>query len=152
MTDNTKIKSELNKICLYNGLIYSKYTLLIILAILYFPMHTTAYIFISAIAVPAIFSLMIGQSETNNNNTKDFILAPTAEKYHFTYLRYRSEKFSSVCLLVLMIAWQISANISFAMPLQLAPTITIIIYILTRLLSSLFFRFKIDHDFMHLNI
>ena len=152
MTDNTKIKSELNKICLYNGLICSKYTLLVLLAILYFPMHTTAYIFISAIVVPALFSLMVGQSASNNDNIEEFILAPTAKKYHFTYLRYRSEKFSSVCLLMLMLAWQVSANVNFVMPWQIIPTVTIIIYILTRFFSSLFFRFKINHDFMHLNI
>ena len=50
MTDIKKLNYELSSISRYAGLLYSKYTLLILLAIIYYQMLITpAYIFIEAI-------------------------------------------------------------------------------------------------------
>ena len=59
MPDSKKLNKEISLISRYTGLKYSKYTLIVILALIYFPMGTTpVYILLAVAAVPPFLGLV----------------------------------------------------------------------------------------------
>lgn len=155
MSKSKKINNELSAISRYIGLKYAKYTLLVLLALVYYPMRVMpGYIFIVTFLVPILFSMLTTVSSNGEIAADNLTMSYTAEKYHFTKLRYSSEKFGSVFTLLLLFLWQINIYRydTYQMPFQIVPTFLIFVYILTRIITCIYFKYKIKHNLAHLNI
>lgn len=155
MTDIKKLNYELSSISRYAGLLYSKYTLLILLAIIYYPMRITpAYIFIAAILTPVVPRIVSASQPQAKDKTDNFTLAYTAGRYHFTTENYKYEKLGSSFTLILLLLWHIKVyyHSTYSLPFKLAPSLIIIVYILVRIITGIIIKYKIKYNFMHLNI
>lgn len=155
MTDIKKLNYELSSISRYAGLLYSKYTLLILLAIIYYPMRITpAYIFIAAILTPVVPRIVSASQQPAKDQKDNFTLAYTAGRYHFTTENYKYEKFGSSFTLILLLLWRIKVyyHSTYSLPFRLAPSLIIIVYILVRIITGIIIKYKIKYNFMHLNI
>lgn len=155
MPDIKKLNYELSAISRYAGLLYSKYTLLILLAIIYYPMRITpAYIFITAVLAPLLPRIVFATQQPARDKPDNFTLSYTAGRYHFTTENYKYEKLGSYFTLMLLLLWHIKVyyHSTYSLPLRLAPSLIIIIYILVRIIAGIIIKYKIKYNFMHLNI
>lgn len=155
MPDIKKLNYELSSISRYAGLLYSKYTLLMLLAIIYYPMRITpAYIFIAALLTPLVPRIIFTTQQPSRDNTDNFTLAYTAGRYHFTTENYKYEKFGSFFTLILLLLWHVKVyyHSTYSLPLRLVPSLIIIVYILVRIITGIIIKYKIKYNFMHLNI
>ncbi len=156
MSDTQKIKFELYSISRYIGLVYAKIAVLLLLAIVYYPMRVApGYIFIFTLITPLFIELSLSLKENKQTDPVDtFILAPTAKKFHFTVKKYKIEQGTSLLMIVLLLFWQMSIyrNSNFEMPFAVVPSIIIVIYAIVRISVKIFYRFKINHDFLHMNM
>ena len=85
MTDIKKLNYELSSISRYAGLLYSKYTLLILLAIIYYPMRITpAYIFIAAILTPVVPRIVSASQQPAKDQKDNFTLRIYSRQIPFT--------------------------------------------------------------------
>jgi len=154
MPNSKKLNKEISLISRYAGLKYSKYTLIVILAFIYFPMGTTpVYILMAAAAVPAFLGLVKNISQ--DAVEKEGVSLPyTAEKYKFGITRYKNEKYGYISNCFFLLLWQAKINLydSYSMPLKAIPAMIIIIYTLVRIITGIFFKFKIKYDFTNLNM
>ncbi|MDE7051400.1 MAG: hypothetical protein K2O92_00615 [Lachnospiraceae bacterium] len=154
MQNSKKLNKEISLISRYAGLKYSKYVLLILLAIIYFPMRTTpTYIFLAAIFTPMFLGLVASISQ-NQQDTEEFALPYTAEKYNFTTTRYKNEKYGYLLNCFLLLLWQANINLHnlYIMPLKTVPAFIIIVYTLVRIVTGIFIKYKIKYGFINLNL
>lgn len=154
MQNSKKLNKEISLISRYAGLKCSKYILLVLLAIVYFPMRTTpAYIFLAAVFVPLFFGLAASISQTQHVEETP-ALPYTAMKYNFTITRYKNEKYGYLLNCFLLLIWQADININslYIMPLKNVPAFIIIVYTLTRIITGIFIKYKIKYDFINLNL
>lgn len=154
MQNSKKLNKEISLISRYAGLKYSKYVLLMLLAVIYFPMRTTpAYIFLAAVFVPLFFELAASISQ-KQQVTEEFALPYTASKYNFTITRYRNEKYGYILNCSLLLIWQANINLHnlYIMPLKTVPAFIIIVYTLVRIITGIFIKYKIKYDFINLNL
>ncbi len=154
MSNKTQINHELSSISRYMGLVCSKCVLLVLLALIYYPMRLTpGYIFIAALILPPIYGIMSDASSKPDGGPEKLILSNTAKKYRFTALKYKSEKFGYAATLVMLLAWQagVSINDAYPMPLYIVPSLLVAIYAATRVAAGIFFKRKINRDFINLN-
>ena len=154
MQNYKKLNKEISLISRYAGLKYSKYVLLMLLAIIYLPMRTTpAYIFMAAVFAPLFLGLAASISQ-NQECAEEFALPYTAEKYNFTITRYRNEKYGYLLNCFLLLLWQADINIHslYIMPLKTVPAFIIIVYTLVRIITGIFIKYKIKYDFTNLNL
>lgn len=154
MQDYKKLNKEISLISRYAGLKYSKYTLLVLLAVVYFPMRITpAYIFLAAVFFPAFSGLSASISQDKKQN-KDSTLPYTASRYKFTITGYKSEKYGYLLNCFLLLVWQININLHnlYVFPLKIVPALIIIIYTFVRIITGIFVKYKIKYDFTNLNL
>lgn len=157
MSNSKKINNELSLISRYTGLKYSKYILmaLISIIIIYYPTSITPlYIFLASFLTPILLGLIDSTQHNTKDVTEDFILLYTAKKRNFTKQKYKNEQYGCVVTILLLFIWQININRQniYEMPLKTAPALLIIIYITTRIIISIFIKYKIKYNFMNLNI
>ena len=154
MSEQKKINRELNSISRYMGLITSKYVIFVLLLITMFPMNIVpGYIFLAGLIFPVAFKF-ISEENSSKKDVTDFTLHPTAKKYKFSYLKYKAEAFNFLLITLLLIVWQLvlhNTNV-FSYPVNIIPSFMLIIYILSRFLGSLFFKIKLHHNFMNMNL
>ncbi len=154
MQNRKKLNKEISLISRYAGLKCSKYVLLVLLAIIYFPMRTTpAYILLAAVFAPLFFSFATSISQ-NQKITEESALPYTASKYSFTITRYKNEKYGYLLNCFLLLIWQANINLHslYAMPLKTVPAFIIIVYTLVRIITGIFIKYKIKYDFTNLNL
>ncbi len=155
MSNSKKINNELSLISRYTGLKYSKYILLVLLIIVYYPMPATPfYIFLASFFTPVVLSLIDSTHHDAKDATEDFILLYTARKHNFTIQKYKNEQHSYIITLFLLCIWQIkiSCQDMYEMPLRAVPALLITVYISTRIIIKIFIKHKIKYNFMNLNI
>ncbi|MCI9079181.1 MAG: hypothetical protein HFH68_09710 [Lachnospiraceae bacterium] len=154
MQNSKKLNKEISLISRYAGLKYSKYVLLVLLALIYFPMRATpAYIFLAAVFAPLFLGLAASISE-NQHDTEEFALPYTAGKYNFTITRYKNEKYSYLINCFLLLLWQADINLHniYTVPLKTVPAFIIIVYTLVRIITGTFIKYKIKYGFTNLNL
>lgn len=157
MLNNKKINNELSLISRYTGLKYSKYIfmILIFIVVIYYPTRITPlYIFLASFFIPIVLELIESTRQNTNDDIQDFILLYTAKKCNFTKQKYKNEQYGCTVTILLLFIWQLTINRQniYEMPLKIIPSMLIIIYITTRIIISIFIKYKIKYNFMHLNI
>lgn len=153
MSDSRMINKELKLISNYIGLLIAKYITLAFLIILLYPMRPApAYIIAAVIFCAPIIRYGL-YSKSTYDSVENFSLLPTAKHYGFTMHKLKSEKISFMFTIFLLILWQLSINHynSFSMPFNIFPSIILMICIPARLIGSIFFKYKLHFDFMHMN-
>ena len=154
MQDYKKLNKEISLISRYAGLKYSKYTLLVLLAAIYFPMRITpAYIFLAAVLFPAFLGLSASISQ-DKKQSGDFSLSYTADRYKFTMTGYKNEKYGYWLNCFLLLIWQASINLHnlYVFPLKIVPALIIIIYTFVRIITGIFVKYKIKYIFTSLDL
>ena len=154
MQNSKKLNKEISLISRYAGLKCSKYILLMLLAIIYFPMRTPpTYIFLTAVFAPLFLGLAASISQ-NQQDTEEFVLPYTAGKYNFTMTKYKNEKYGYLLNCFLLLLWQADINLHnlYTMPLKTVPAFIIIVYTLVRIITGIFIKYKIKYDFTNLNL
>lgn len=155
MSNSKKINNELSLISRYMGLKYSKYILLVLLIIVYYPMHMTSlYIFLASFFTPVILGLNSSTRQNMRDGTEDFTLVYTAKKRNFTKQKYKNEYYGFIVTLFLLCIWQMNINYhdAYEMPLRAVPSLLIIIYITSGIIIGTFIKYKTKYNFMNLNI
>lgn len=150
-----KISKELSLISRYASLKYSKYILIVLLLLMYFPFKTTpVYILFAVVTIPVISRFATGTARDASSPAQDFILLYTARKYNYTEAKYKNEKKRYYLSIFLLLAWQIKINSGnyYNMPLKAVPSMLIIIYISVQVIIGIFVKYKTRYNFMHLNI
>lgn len=154
MPDSKKLNKEISLISRYTGLKYSKYTLIVILALIYFPMGTTpVYILLAVAAVPPFLGLVASISP--DAGAKEGACLPyTAGKYKFDITRYKNEKYGYILNCSFLLLWQVKISLYnlYSMPLKAIPAMIIIIYTLVRIITGIFIKYKIKYNFTNLNM
>lgn len=157
MSNSKKINNELSLISRYTGLKYSKYILmaLIFIVIIYYPNSITPlYIFLASFFIPIVLELVKSTHQDTKDDIQDFILLYTAKKRNFTKQKYKNEQYGCIVTILLLFIWQFTINRQniYEIPLKTIPSLLIIIYITTRIIISIFIKYKTKYNFMHLNI
>ena len=151
-----KPRRELRKIAEYRALCIAKYTLILFLVLVYYPMRPTpGYYIIFLLGLPFLFRATFF---TLQNGKKDavesFSLRLTAKKYGFTMQNLNSEKTSGNLVLIFIILWQYSAirHESYEQLYLYIPGILAVIYLAARIICKNVYFYYLHNNFMSMKI
>lgn len=151
-----KPRRELLKIADYRALCIAKYTLILFLVLVFYPMRPTpGYYIIYLLGLPFLFQVTFFAPNKNKRDlSESFILRLTVKNHGFTMQKFRSEKLSGNIVVVLMILWQYSAvrYESYDSLYIHIPIILVIIYLVTRIVCKYVYFFYLHNGLMSMNI
>lgn len=152
----SKPRRELRKIAEYRALCIAKFTLILFLVLVYYPLRPTpGYYIIYLLGLPFLFRFTFFSI---NNGKRDavesFSLRLTAQKHGFTMQKLNSEKFSGNLVVAFMILWQYSVlhNESYEQIYLYIPAILVVIYLVTRVVCKYAYFYYLHRGFMSMNI
>lgn len=151
-----KPRRELLKIADYRALCIAKYTLILFLVLVFYPMRPTpGYYIIYLLGFPFLFRMTIfAQNKNKKDASEFFVLQLIVKKHGFTMQKLHSEKFSGNLVAILLILWQYAVvrNEMYEPLYFYIPIILLVIYLVTRILSKYVYFFYLHNAFMSMKI
>lgn len=151
-----KPRRELRKIAEYRAFCIAKYTLILFLVLVYYPMRPTpGYYIIFLLGLPFLFRATFFANEDGKKDASEtFTLRLTAKKHGFTMQKLYSEKSGGNLVLIFMILWQYSAirHESYEQLYLYIPGILAVIYLVTRIICKYVYFYYLHNGFMSMNI
>lgn len=152
-----KIKTELRAICRFRALRQTRIVLILLLLCLFYAFHhMSLYLALTLLCFPAAleYAMRSARPEQNRQYLAQASLPVTMQRHHFVYTAYRAETISALLIILLLALWQWVQPQSFwyDLPVWRTPGLLLAIYYITENAIYFYYRYRIHHDFMHVNI
>lgn len=160
-TNRKEINKEIYMVSSYRALMIAKYSLSLIL-FLYMILATALtkvsssplYILLSIYFIPIVLVYFLNQLKSQRKTSdKKYNLPFLLKKYHFKQECYFTNSISFLFTCLLLGLWQYKTNTLYSVSLfSFLPTIILLINISIRVFFTIYYIFKIHHDYSSCNI
>lgn len=155
MEHKKKMEQELQRISDYHALVIAKHTaniILLLVFLIYWSKSLTSlplfYILLANNLLPFLFTIpFLAKKEA-----EVFLLPLFAHKYHYSYIHYRCNSMSFLCICIMLFLWQrqgtyVIWGISFS---ALIPTMILLLLLLLRIIGMIYYRNKFHQALLFL--